>query len=78
LKASTAILPHFLKGNTMFRIYKLVSEADETLWAVIFDNTELVAKFKYVEDAKAFASFKETEYKDAEQALLDAYSLNFS
>ncbi len=62
----------------MFKIYKLVSEADETLWAVIFDNTELVAKFKYVEDAKAFVSFKETEYKDAEQALLDAYSLNFS
>lgn len=62
----------------MFKTYKMVSEADDAVWVVIFDKLELVAKFKYREDANAFASLKETEYEDAKQSLLDAYQSNLS
>ena len=64
----------FLKGNTMFTIHKIVKmprfDGDGAIgWAVIFDKAELIAEFKYIDDANAFASFKETEYEDAEEAL---------
>jgi len=55
----------------MFTIHKIVKLAGDGAvgWAVIFDKVELIAEFTYIDDANAFASFKETEYKDAEEAL---------
>lgn len=56
-----------------------VNTIDTTVgWAVVFDKVELIAQFKYIEDATAFADAKETEYHNAKQALLDAYSNNLS
>lgn len=60
----------------MYTIHAVIKNDETVGWAVIFDKVELVAQFKFIEDATSFADAKETEYHDAKQALLDAYADN--
>lgn len=57
----------------MYTIHTVIENDSTVGFAVVFDKVELIAQFKYIEDATVFADAKETEYHDAKQALLDAY-----
>jgi hypothetical protein len=60
----------------MYTIHAVNDSSGTVGWAVVFDKVELVAQFKYIEDATFFADSKETEYVEAKQALLNAYANN--
>ena len=60
----------------MYTIHAVIKNDETVGWAVIFDKVEWVAQFKYIEDARAFADAKETDYHNAKLDLLYAYADN--